>query len=610
MTRQIDNGTVSLRDDYDLSQKIPSYGLRQGLTSYGDAHFSLFLRKVFIKALGYSEEALNRPIIGIINTQSSFSPCHANGPQLIEAAKRGILLAGGLPMDFPTISLHEAFSSPTSMFLRNLMSMDTEEMIRAQPMDACIMIGGCDKTVPAQLMGGISANKPVLPLITGPMLPGSFRGKRLGACTDCRNNWATYRAGGVDMEDIRAINEELAPTAGTCGVMGTASTMACITAALGMMPLEGASAPAVSSMRLRVAEATGLNAVKIVASGGALAPQSLLTKESFLNAIVVLQAIGGSTNAVVHLMAIINRHPALVNTINLDTFTEIGQRVPLIVDLKPSGDNYMSDFHNAGGMGALLLTLRPLLHLDTMTITGQTLGQVLNALPPSTGTFPYSKQIIRPLSDPLYPSSSLVVVRGNLAPNGAIIKASASKYRHLLSHTGPAVVFHNTADLASRIDDPDLNVTKSSVLVLQGVGPIGNPGMPEAGVIPIPRKLAADGVQDMLRISDGRMSGTAGGTIVLHISPESAIQESVFGIIQDGDMIGFDCIQRTIILQVDDNEIRRRIQSRIDSTREKVMLQNRIVRRGYRGLYERCVNQAETGADFDFLTASGPVSHE
>ena len=387
--------------------------------------------------------------------------------------------------------------------------------------------------------------------------------------------------------------------------MGTASTMACITAALGMMPLQGASAPAVSSMRLRVAEETGVNAVKIVASKGVLAPQSLLTRESFLNAIVVVQAIGGSTNAVVHLMAIINRHPVLAKSINLDTFDEIGRKVPLVVDLKPSGDNYMNDFHNAGGMAALLLTLRPLLYLNAMTITGRTLGEVLDALPPSTGAFSYSKQIIRPLSDPLYPASALAVIRGNLAPNGAVMKASASKYRHLLRHSGPAVVFRNTADLASRIDDLDLNVTKESVLVLQGIGPIGNPGMPEAGVIPIPRKLAAEGVEDMLRISDGRMSGTAGGTILLHVSPESAVLDSVFGIIQDGDIVSFNCEQRSINLEVDEVEIRRRIGLRKVSTGEQEVLQARRVMRGYRGLYERSVNQAEDGADFDFLTAAG-----
>ncbi|PVH68470.1 putative dihydroxy-acid dehydratase [Cadophora sp. DSE1049] len=593
------------KEDYDLSRRIPAIGLRQGLTSYGDPHFSLFLRKVFIKALGYSEDALSRPIVGIINTQSSFSPCHANSPQLMEAVKRGVMLAGGLPMDFPTISLHESFSSPTSMFLRNLMSMDTEEMIKAQPVDACIMIGGCDKTVPAQIMGAISANKPVMPLVTGPMLPGSFQGKRLGACTDCRSYWASYRAGTVDIEDIAAINEELAPTVGTCGVMGTASTMACVTAALGLMPLGGASAPAVSSSRLRVAEETGANAVKMVASRGALAPQSMLTRESFLNAVIVLQAIGGSTNAVVHLMAIINRHPLLAGTITLDTFDEVGRKVPLLVDLKPSGDNYMNDFHNAGGMAALLLTLRPLLHLNAMTFLGQTLGEMLDALPATTGQFPYSKEIIRPLSNPLYPCSALAVIRGNLAPDGAVIKASASKYRNLLCHSGVAVVFRNTDNLAKRIDDPELKVTKDSVMVLTGIGPIGNPGMPEAGLIPIPRKLAAEGVQDMLRISDGRISGTAGGTILLHVSPEAAVIDSPLGIVEDGDIITFNLEERLIRLEVNDAEIARRLKVRKESSVEQEVAKTRKARRGYRGLYERCVNQAQNGADFDFLTAAG-----
>ncbi|KAE8443620.1 hypothetical protein EG329_001553 [Mollisiaceae sp. DMI_Dod_QoI] len=592
-------------NDYDLTQPLATgTGLRSGLTSYGDAHFSLFLRKVFIKALGYSESALSRPIIGIINTYSAFNPCHANVPQLIEAVKRGVQLSGGLAVEFPTISLHESFSSPTSMFLRNLMSMDTEEMIKAQPLDACVMIGGCDKTVPAQLMGGISANKPVLPLVTGPMMPGSYQGKRLGACTDCRNNWAAFRAGTLDVEDIGNLNEELAPTAGTCGVMGTASTMACVTAALGFMPLRGASAPAVSSARLRIAEETGTNAVSVAASKRT--PQEMLNKESFLNAITVLQAIGGSTNAVVHLMAIVNRHPKLAGEITLHTFDEIGRKTPLLVDLKPSGDNYMTDFHNAGGMLALLHTLKPLLHLEAMTITGQTLGEVLAENP--FRTFPFSSEIIRSLSKPLYPASSLVVLTGNLAPNGAVMKASASKDRRLLTHSGPAVVFKNSADLAMRIDDPDLNVTKDSVLVLQGIGPIGNPGMPEAGMIPIPRKLSSQGVSDMLRISDGRMSGTAGGTIVLHISPESAIPESVFGIVRDGDLIVCDMEKRELRLQVSDEEIAKRIGERkvkMESDGDGVWKQ-RKARRGYRGLYERCVNQAQEGADFDFLTAGGP----
>ncbi|KAE8373987.1 dihydroxy-acid/6-phosphogluconate dehydratase [Aspergillus bertholletiae] len=594
-------------EDYNLQQPVvSSTGLRQGLTSYGDAHFSLFLRKVFIKALGYSEDALSRPIIGIINTGSGFNPCHGNAPQLIEAAKRGIHLNGGIAIDFPTISLGESFSHPTSMFLRNLMSMDTEEMIRAQPVDACIMIGGCDKTVPAQIMGGISANKPVLPLLTGPMMPGSHQGQRIGACTDCRNNWASYRAGTIDMEEIAAINEELAPTIGTCGVMGTASTMACLTAALGLIPFQGASAPAVSAARLRIAEQTGANAV--AAAEARRSPQKILSAESFYNAAVVLQAIGGSTNAMVHLMAIINRHPDIAGSLTLKTLDEVGRTTPLLVDLKPSGDNYMTDFHNAGGMLCLLHRLRPLLRLSAKTITGETLGEVLDRNP--FRDFEYSRNIIRTLSNPLHPCSSLVVVEGNIAPHGAVIKASASKDKRLLRHSGPAVVFENPRDLSLRLDSPDLEVTADSVLVLKGIGPIGNPGMPEAGMIPIPRKLAAQGITDMLRISDGRMSGTAGGTIVLHVSPESAVPDSPFGVIQTGDTIMCDVEKRVIRLEISNEELQSRIaqRRRITSEDESSTWNERVTRRGYRGLYEREVNQAHEGADFNFLTAKGPKS--
>ncbi|KAF2771264.1 dihydroxy-acid and 6-phosphogluconate dehydratase [Teratosphaeria nubilosa] len=597
---------MSGQQDYDLDKPISDGGLRSGLTSYGDKHFSLFLRKVFIKAAGYGEDALSRPIIGIINTGSGFNPCHANVPQLVEAVKRGVHLHGGLAIDFPTISLHESFASPTSMYLRNLMSMDTEEMIKAQPVDVCVMIGGCDKTIPAQLMGGLSANKPVLSLATGPMMPGSFKGERIGACTDCRNNWAAYRAGTLDVEDIAGINDELAPTVGTCGVMGTASTMACITAALGMMPLNGASAPAVSSARLRVAEQTGAAAVAVAANMEDRRPQTVLSQKSFLNAITVLQAIGGSTNAVVHLMAIINRHSDVAGTITLKKFDEIGRKTPLLVDLKPSGDNYMSDFHNAGGMTTLLHTLRPLLHLDALTITGKTLGQQLDSTP--FRPFPYSKQLIRPLDDPIYPDSALVTLYGNLAPGGAILKAAASKNRTLLEYEGPAVVFQNTADLAKRIDSDDLQVTEKSVLVLKSIGPIGNPGMPEAGVIPIPRKLK--GVTDMLRLSDGRMSGTAGGTIVLHISPESGIVDSPFGIVEDGDLVRLSVAERRLEVKISDAEIAARVDRRQAALQQagQVVHNKRIVgarKRGYRGLYETSVLQAEDGADFDFLTARG-----
>lgn len=386
-------------------------------------------------------------------------------------------------------------------------------------------------------------------------------------------------------------------------MMGTASTMACLTAALGLTPLMGASAPAVSSSRLRIAEETGANAVALL-NLPTKAPQDLLTKESVLNAIVVLQAIGGSTNAVVHLMAIVNRHPQLEGQITLKTVDEIGCNVPLLVDLKPSGDNYMTDFHNAGGMVALLQTLRPLLNLSALTITGQTLGAVLDAS--SFRTFPFSSQIIRPLNNPLYPASSLVVLYGNLAPNGCVSKASASKDKTLLKHRGPAVVFKNSADLAQRIDSEDLVVTKDSVLILQGIGPIGNPGMPEAGLIPIPRKLAREGVTDMLRISDGRMSGTAGGTIVLHVSPESVIPGSVFGVVQDGDVVWVDVQGRGIGVEIEDEELERRVEVKKQEIEKGGVWKERERRRGYRGLYERCVNQAEEGCDFEFLTASGP----
>ncbi|KAI0410175.1 dihydroxy-acid/6-phosphogluconate dehydratase [Xylaria palmicola] len=612
-------------EDYDLDRPVgPARGLRQGLTSYGDAHFSLFLRKVFIKALGYSEDALSRPLVGIVDTRSGFNPCHGNAPQLVEAARRGVQLAGGLAVDFPTISLHESFAAPTSMFLRNLMSMDTEEMIRAQPVDAVVLVGGCDKTTPAQLMGGISANKPILHLVTGPMMPGSHRGVRIGACTDCRSNWASYRAGAIDIEEIAMINEELAPTAGTCGVMGTASTMACVLVALGLMPLKGATAPAVSSARLRIAEETGATAVAMIRAGDALRPQAMLTRESFLNAITVLQAVGGSTNAVVHLMAIANRHPRVAGTVTLDDVDAVGRRTPLLVDLKPSGAGYMTDFHDSGGMGALLRELRPLLHLGAMTVTGETLGAVLAA--DRAAAVPRALSCVAPLADPLYPASSLVVVRGNLAPRGAVVKASAAGDRALLAHAGPAVVFAGSADLARRIDDDALEVTPDSVLVLQNIGPVGNPGMPEAGLIPIPRKLAARGVRDMVRISDGRMSGTAGGTIVLHVAPEAADPGSALGVVRDGDVITLDVEKRVLQVEIGDEELAARIaERRARMQAEEAEAEEskgapadgapppspwiaRRGMRGYKGLYMREVNQADKGADFEFLTAEGPSS--
>ncbi len=570
-------------DDQQSDKQAPvsATGMKRGLTSYGDQDFSLFLRKAFIKGAGYTDKALNRPVIGIVNTGSAYNPCHGNMPQLIEAVKRGVMLGGGLPMDFPTISIHESFASPTSMYLRNLMSMDTEEMIRAQPMDAVVLIGGCDKTVPAQLMGAASAGTPAIQLITGSMLTGSHRGERVGACTDCRRYWARFRATEIEEEEVADVNNQLVASVGTCSVMGTASTMACVAEALGMTVPGGASPPAVTADRIRVAEETGARAVQMAVDG--LTIDKILTAKAFDNAMRVLLAIGGSTNAIVHLTAIAGR---LGHRIDLDTLDRMGKETPVLLDLKPTGQHYMEDFHKAGGMATLLRELKPLLHLDALTVTGRTLGEEIALSGPG-----YRQDVVRSFSDPIYPQGGLAVLRGNLAPGGAIIKQSAADPA-LMEHEGRAVVFDNLEDLASRIDDETLDVTAQDVLVLKNIGPVGAPGMPEAGYIPIPRKLARAGVKDMVRISDGRMSGTAFGTIVLHVTPEAAIGGPLAHV-RNGDRIRLSVINREIVLLVPEAELHRRA------------LNNPVVRptagRGYRKLFLQTVTQADEGVDFDFL---------
>jgi len=353
-----------------VSDERKGKGLEKGLASYGDREFSLFLRKAFIKGAGYTDDALSRPVVGIVNTGSSFNPCHGNAPQLIEAVKRGVMLSGGLPVDFPTISIHESFSHPTSMYLRNLMSIDTEEMIRAQPMDAVVLIGGCDKTVPAQLMGAASANVPCVQLVTGSMLTGSHDGERVGACTDCRRYWGRYRAEEIDAGEIARVNDQLVASVGTCSVMGTASTMACIAEALGIALPGSASAPAVTADRIRIAERSGATAVAIAKSK--LTPDRILTAKAFENALRVLLAIGGSTNGVIHTTAIAGRLGIALDLARLDA---MGRETPVLVDLKPSGKHYMEDLHHAGGLPAVLRELKPLLHLDALTVTGRTLGE-------------------------------------------------------------------------------------------------------------------------------------------------------------------------------------------------------------------------------------------
>ena len=564
-------------------KKSDTNGFRQGLISYADQGFSLFLRKAFIKGAGYTDAALDKPVIGIANTASAYNPCHGNSAQLIEALERGILLAGGLPMTFPTLSLHESFAAPTSMYLRNLMAMDTEEMLRAQPMDAVVLIGGCDKTVPAQLMGAASAGLPAIQLITGSMLTGSHRGERVGACTDCRRYWARFRAGEVDDAEKDEVNDRLVASVGTCSVMGTASTMACIAEALGMTVPGGASPPAVTADRMRVAERTGTQAVELAHSR--LGIEQILTADAFENALRVLLAIGGSTNGLVHLAAMAGR---VGLDLDLDAFDRMGRETPVLIDLKPSGQHYMEDFHHAGGMPALLRELRPLLKLDALTVTGKTLGENLAVAP---AAFPQT--VIRSVNNPIYPQGGIAVLRGNLAPAGAIIKQSAADPR-LMEHEGRAVVFEDSADLAARIDDPDLDVHAHDILVLKNIGPKGAPGMPEAGYLPIPQKLARAGVKDMVRISDGRMSGTAFGTVVLHVTPEAAVGGPL-AYVQTGDRIRLSVSERSLEWLVSADELSRRQQAHPVTAPTAA--------RGYRQLFLKTVNQADQGADFDFLRA-------
>src|SRR5215813_12485970 len=435
-------------------------GLEHGLTSYGDRDFSLYLRRSFAQSMGYSREMLKKPVVGIAYTSSGFNNCHRHFPELLDAVKRGVLAAGALPIAFPTISLGEVFLSPTSLKYRNLMSIDTEEMIRAQPMDAVVLMGGCDKTVPAQLMGAVSAGRPAVMLVAGPMMTGRHRGERLGACTDCRRFWARYRAGEVDDAEISQVEGQLAVTAGTCAVMGTASTMACLAEALGMILPGTAAIPAVHADRLRAAEATGTAAVRLI--GSDRTPARIINAKSVENALRVLLALGGSTNAVIHLTAIAGRAGVKVS---LERLNELSDSTPVLVNLKPVGNGYMEDFCAAGGMGALLRDLKPLLHLDCMTVTGETLGERLG----HAGGF-VDRAIIASFDKPLEPEGGLVALFGNLAPRGAILKRSAADAK-LFEHEGRAVVFSSLADLAARIDDPALDVTPQDVLVLQNAGP-------------------------------------------------------------------------------------------------------------------------------------------
>ncbi len=570
-----------------MKEKNQPTGLSQGLTHYGDAGFARYLRRSFAKSMGYSAEALDRPVVGIAYPPSGYSNCHRHFPELLEAVKRGVTAAGGLPLEFPTIALPEVFLAPTSLKYRNLMSMDTEEMIRAQPMDSVILMGGCDKTVPAQLMGAAACDVPAIQLVGGPMMTGTYRGERLGACTDCRRFWAMYRAGTISDEEINEIEDNLATTAGTCPVMGTASTMACIAEALGMALPDSAGAPAVHADRLRIAEATGLAAYRLIESG--ITPARVITERSVENALRVLLAIGGSTNAVIHLTAIAGR---LGVSVKLERLNELSDDTPVIVNLKPTGEHYMQDFFAAGGVGAVLNELKGKLHLDCMTVTGESLGERMTR----SAEKPVDRRVIAPHDNPIEAVGGLISLFGTLAPRGAVLKRSAADTR-LFEREGTAVVFSSLDDLAHRIDDPDLPVSADSFLILQNAGPTSEAAMPEAGYLPIPRKLAAQGVKDMVRISDARMSGTAYGTIVLHVAPDAAAGGPL-GLVRDGDRIRLSVRDRCLDLLVDEAILGQRRKESADK------MSAPQPQRGYARLYQTSILQADEGCDFDFLTAA------
>ncbi len=558
-------------------------GLARNTANYGDKDFALYLRRSFAKSMGYSQAMLDRPVVGIVDTGSAYNNCHRTVPELIEAVKRGVLAAGGLPMPFPTISLCEPSLFPTSMHYRNLAALDTEAMLTAQPMDSAVLVGGCDKTVPAQLMAAVSADIPAVQLVTGPMLATPFQGERLSACTDCRRYWAAYRASTVTEARIGEIEGRLATTAGTCGVMGTASTMACLAEALGMVPLGHGSIPAVHSDRLRAAEEAGALAVRLIENP--IRPSQIITEHSIENALRVLLSLGGSTNALIHLTAIAGRRGV---RIDLRKLNELSDTTPVLVDLKPTGDGYMEDFHSAGGMPALLWELRDLLHLDTIDVTGATLGERL------TQPAFVDRRYIRARAEPVSPVGGIVSLFGSLAPRGAILKRSAAT-PSLFEKEARVMVFDGLEDLAGRIDDPALDVTKDDILLLKNAGSLTPAGMPEAGYLPIPSKLAKAGVKDMVRMSDCRMSGTAFGTIVLHITPEAAAGGPL-GLVETGDRIRLSVKDRSLDLLVPEAELQRRRAMWTPPVKPV---------RGWDRLIADQVLQADEGCDLAVLRAGG-----
>ncbi len=544
-----------------------------------------FVHRSAMRASGFSRMAFEgRPIVGICNSWSEVVNCNMHFRGLADSVRRGVLAAGGFPLEFPTISLGEQLMKPTTMLFRNLMAMDVEESIRAYPFDAVVLLGGCDKTVPAQLMGAASADVPAIVLTGGPAAPAVFRGKQLGVGTDLWEYIDDVRAGRMSMADYEQLEAAAGPSRGHCPEMGTASTMATIVEGLGMTLPGTAAVPAMDSRRLQVAEECGARAVGLALEQ--LRPSQVLTPQAFDNAITLMLAVGGSTNAIVHLLAIAGRVGV---PLSLDRFHELSARTPLVVDVRPAGRHLVEQVFHAGGIPAVMKAVEPLLHTGAVTVTGKTVAENLPAASPADGAA--DTAVIASLSAPFQPPQGLAVVRGNLAPDGAVIKCSAAT-PELLTHRGPAVVFENMTDLMARFDDPDLDVTAQSVLVLRNAGPRGAPGMPEWGQLPIPTKLLKQGVTDMVRISDARMSGTAYGTCVLHVSPESAAGGPL-ALVRDGDVIELDAHAGTLTVAVTDSELaQRRAESKPPQTRPV---------RGYAAMYVERVLQADKGCDFDFL---------
>jgi dihydroxy-acid dehydratase len=554
--------------------------------SYGPKDKDGFIHRSWMKSQGFPSDVFDgRPVIGICNTWSELTPCNAGLRDIAEHVKRGVWEAGGLPLEFPAMSLGETQMRPTAMLFRNLLAMEVEESIRGNPIDAVVLLGGCDKTTPGQLMGAASVDLPTMVVSSGPMLNGKFRGRDIGSGTDVWKFSESVRAGKMSLDDFMAAESGMSRTPGTCMTMGSASTMACLMEAMGIALPYNATAPAVDARRRRIAHETGRLIVRMAHEDVRLS--TVLTPSAFENAIRVLAAIGGSTNAVLHLLAIAGR---LGVPLELADFDRLSVDVPLLVDLQPSGRFLMEDLHYAGGLPAVMKELAPLLHTDAGTAWGQTVGDSFAAAEC------YNREVIRTLTDAANTVSGIWVLKGNLCPNGAVLKPSAASHS-LFFHRGPAVVFESIEDLRARIDDPDLDVDAHSVLVLKGCGPRGYPGMPEVGNMPLPRKLLERGVQDMLRISDARMSGTAFGTVVLHVAPESDAGGPL-ALVRDGDEILFDGPNRRLELLVSPEELAARAAA---WTRRQPPPK---YSRGYYRLYVEHVMQADRGCDLDFLTGS------